>query len=65
MCFSLRKMRAKIWKLRTVSELFNTETYARDLEQLFHLMWKRHESGLPVDHIVDINKSTTTLAASV
>ena len=57
-------MRAKIWKLRTVSDLFNTKTYASGIEQLFHRMWKKHESGQPVDHITDLDK-WKKMAASV
>ena len=50
-CFSLRQMRAKVWKLRLVSQLFNTKKYAADLESLYHTIWRNREKGLPINHV--------------
>ncbi|KAK2186976.1 hypothetical protein NP493_183g04027 [Ridgeia piscesae] len=47
----LKKMRAKVWKARMTSGLFNTKMYAQDLERLYRAMWERYEAGLSVDHI--------------
>jgi len=47
----LRGMRAKVWKGRTESPLFNCQTYAHDLEKVFKLMWEKHASGDKPDHI--------------
>ena len=44
-------MRAKVWKARMTSGLFNTKMYAQDLERLYRAMWERYEAGLGVDHI--------------
>ena len=52
-------MRAKIWKLRSVSQLFNTKKYAQDMEGLYHTIWRNYEAGKPFDHITD-----TTLAVN-
>ncbi|EFP09230.1 CRE-OGT-1 protein [Caenorhabditis remanei] len=47
----LAAMRAKVWMARTTSTLFDVKQYCHDMEDLLDLMWKRYESGLPVDHI--------------
>ena len=49
--FSLRKMRAKVWKLRSLSQLFNTRKYATDLERLYHTVWRNYEKGQPFNHV--------------
>ncbi|PAV88559.1 hypothetical protein WR25_21848 [Diploscapter pachys] len=51
----LSMMRAKVWKARTTSTLFNVKQYCSDMETLLHLMWKRFEEGLPVDHITQLS----------
>ncbi|CAB3402561.1 unnamed protein product [Caenorhabditis bovis] len=53
----LSGLRAKVWKARTTSTLFDVKQYCRDMEALLHQMWKRYEEGLPVDHIT--NNTTT------
>ena len=53
--FSLRGMRAKVWKGRTESPLFNCQTYAHDLERLFNLMWERHSRNKRPDHITALS----------
>ncbi|KAK3577263.1 hypothetical protein CHS0354_030548 [Potamilus streckersoni] len=47
----LRALRAKIWKARTSSPLFNCKTYAYNMEKLFWKMWKHHQAGNPPDHL--------------
>lgn len=54
----LNQIRAKVWKARTTSTLFNVKQYCTDLEGLFYEMWKRYEEGLPVDHITSIRQSS-------
>lgn len=51
-CFSLQAMKAKVWKARSSSPLFNTKIYASNLERLFDRMWKRYEQGLQPEHLV-------------
>uniref|UniRef100_A0A8R1HGY9 protein O-GlcNAc transferase n=1 Tax=Caenorhabditis japonica TaxID=281687 RepID=A0A8R1HGY9_CAEJA len=48
----LQTTRAKVWKARTTSTLFDVKQYCRDMEDLLEKMWKRYESGQHVDHIV-------------
>lgn len=51
----LRATRAKVWKARAESPLFDCESYANGLETLFAKMWDRHAHGKPVDHIAAID----------
>lgn len=50
--FSLSDTRAKVWKARTTSTLFDVRQYCKDLEDLFYKIWQRVEQGLPPDHIM-------------
>lgn len=47
-------MRAKVWKLRSNSELFDIAAYTANLERVYRRMWEKHEKGEPVDHITDL-----------
>jgi hypothetical protein len=49
---SLNQTRAKVWMARTTSTLFDVKQYCTDFERLLHAIWKRHEEGLPPDHIL-------------
>jgi protein O-GlcNAc transferase len=49
----LKAIRAKVWRSRKDSRLFDTQGYTRDLERLYQKMWERHESGHEVTHITD------------
>ncbi|CAH1267037.1 UDP-N-acetylglucosamine--peptide N-acetylglucosaminyltransferase 110 kDa subunit-like isoform X2 [Branchiostoma lanceolatum] len=49
----LRRIRAKVWKLRRTSPLFDCHQYALDMERLYRRMWARYEKGLPADHITE------------
>ena len=53
----LRKMRAKVWFLRTTSDLFNVKTYSRGLERIYRKMWERHASGQSPDHLTELAES--------
>lgn len=48
---SLRGMRAKVWKARTSSPLFNCKHYARSMEILYRKMWDLYENGKESDHV--------------
>jgi len=48
----LRQIRAKVWKARTTSTLFDVRQFCHDLEDLMMKMWQRYENGLPADHIL-------------
>lgn len=47
----LRGMRAKVWKARTSSPLFNCKHYARSMEILYRKMWDLYENGKESDHV--------------
>lgn len=47
----MRGMRAKVWKARDESPLFDCKQYAQGLEMLYNRMWTRHSKGEAVDHI--------------
>jgi protein O-GlcNAc transferase len=44
--FSLNQTRAKVWKARTTSTLFDVLQYCSDFENLLHRIWRRYEDGL-------------------
>lgn len=50
----LRATRAKVWKARVESPLFDCKKYANGLEMLFVKMWDRHADGKSVDHITAV-----------
>jgi protein O-GlcNAc transferase len=50
----LRGMRAKVWKGRTTSKLFNCQQYAADIEKLFIAMWDKFARGEKPDHITEL-----------
>ena len=52
-------MRAKVWKGRTSSPLFNCKQYASHLERLFEVMWDRHARGEKLDHISELQSEET------
>jgi len=47
-------MRAKVWRLRMNSELFDVGVYTAHLERVYHKMWERYEKGEPVDHLTEL-----------
>ncbi|KAL5288448.1 OGT family protein [Megaselia abdita] len=47
----LRAMRAKVWKARVESPLFDCKQYANGLEKLFDIMWKKFSIGESADNI--------------
>ena len=47
-------MRAKVWRARLTSPLFNCETYARNLQRVYSQMWKTYEQGNPPHHIMEL-----------
>lgn len=51
-----RYVRAKVFKTRLDSTLFDCEHYTRGLEMLYNKMWKRYENGEPPDHIYAVDK---------
>lgn len=52
----LQAMRAKVWKARELSPLFNCRSYAADLEALYARMWQQYEAN-SIDHITEWPKS--------
>lgn len=55
----LRGMRAKVWKGRTTSQLFNCKQYAADIESLFISMWDKFARGEKPDHITELMAEET------
>ena len=51
---SLQNMRAKVWRARTISSLFNTEAYAHGMEQVYTKIWEKYSKGEPFDHITEL-----------
>lgn len=52
----LKGMRAKVWKARVDSPLFDCKQYANGLEMLYTKMWNKHSRGEIPDHIAAIEK---------
>uniref|UniRef100_A0A8C1YIU2 UDP-N-acetylglucosamine--peptide N-acetylglucosaminyltransferase 110 kDa subunit n=1 Tax=Cyprinus carpio TaxID=7962 RepID=A0A8C1YIU2_CYPCA len=48
----LKKVRARVWKQRICSPLFNTKQYTMDLERLYLQMWEHYSAGGKPDHLV-------------
>ncbi|VDO06170.1 unnamed protein product [Rodentolepis nana] len=51
----LHAIRAKVWKLKETSPLFNCRRYTADLERLYDRMYQQYESGHGFSHITDWN----------
>lgn len=49
---SLKKVRARVWKQRICSPLFNTKQYTMELERLYLQMWEHYAAGGKPDHLV-------------
>ncbi|BET00326.1 Tetratricopeptide repeat [Nesidiocoris tenuis] len=47
----LKAIRAKVWAARTDSPLFDCKAYAQGLEDLYHVMWRKHAAGEKPNHI--------------
>lgn len=47
----LRAVRAKVWKARVDSPLFDCKQYASGMEKLFNIMWKKFSAGEQADNI--------------
>uniref|UniRef100_A0A665UAI9 UDP-N-acetylglucosamine--peptide N-acetylglucosaminyltransferase 110 kDa subunit n=1 Tax=Echeneis naucrates TaxID=173247 RepID=A0A665UAI9_ECHNA len=48
----LKMVRARVWKQRICSPLFNTKQYTMDLERLYLQMWEHHSNGSKPEHLV-------------
>uniref|UniRef100_A0A8C4Q3N8 UDP-N-acetylglucosamine--peptide N-acetylglucosaminyltransferase 110 kDa subunit n=1 Tax=Eptatretus burgeri TaxID=7764 RepID=A0A8C4Q3N8_EPTBU len=47
----LKKVRAKVWRQRLTSPLFNVKKYSADLERLYMRMWEHYSAGNRPDHL--------------
>lgn len=63
--FSLRKIRAKVWHLRTASDLFDIKAYTNCMEKLYNRMWERYERGEQVTHLVDLAQPYGSISQSM
>ncbi|XP_043286576.1 UDP-N-acetylglucosamine--peptide N-acetylglucosaminyltransferase 110 kDa subunit [Venturia canescens] len=52
----LKAIRAKVWKARSDSPLFNCKMYAAGMEMLYKKMWERFARGEKPDHLAAIDK---------
>ncbi|KAK2711991.1 UDP-N-acetylglucosamine--peptide N-acetylglucosaminyltransferase 110 kDa subunit-like isoform X2 [Artemia franciscana] len=50
----LKAMRAKVWKMRADSPLFDVKIYASDMERLYYRLWERYSRGEKADHTTDL-----------
>eukprot|EP00064_Thunnus_orientalis_P000964 superscaffoldBa00000058_g965 len=48
----LKMVRARVWKQRICSPLFNTKQYTIELERLYLQMWEHHSNGNKPEHLV-------------
>ncbi|XP_027132269.1 UDP-N-acetylglucosamine--peptide N-acetylglucosaminyltransferase 110 kDa subunit isoform X11 [Larimichthys crocea] len=48
----LKMVRARVWKQRICSPLFNTKQYTMDLERLYLQMWEHYSNGNKPEHLV-------------
>lgn len=60
MSFSLKMVRARVWKQRICSPLFNTKQYTMDLERLYLQMWEHHSNGNKPEHLVQTVEASET-----
>uniref|UniRef100_A0A3B3SY28 UDP-N-acetylglucosamine--peptide N-acetylglucosaminyltransferase 110 kDa subunit n=1 Tax=Paramormyrops kingsleyae TaxID=1676925 RepID=A0A3B3SY28_9TELE len=50
----LKMVRARVWKQRICSPLFNTKQYTIDLEKLYVQMWEHYSAGAKPEHLVNL-----------
>lgn len=50
----MKAIRAKVWKARSESPLFNCKMYALGMEMLYKKMWERYARGEKPDHVAAI-----------
>ncbi|XP_017794291.1 PREDICTED: UDP-N-acetylglucosamine--peptide N-acetylglucosaminyltransferase 110 kDa subunit isoform X1 [Habropoda laboriosa] len=53
----LKAIRAKVWKARSESPLFNCKLYAIGMEMLYKKMWERYARGEKPDHVAAVDKN--------
>ncbi|XP_076649492.1 O-linked N-acetylglucosamine (GlcNAc) transferase sxc isoform X1 [Halictus rubicundus] len=53
----LKAIRAKVWKARSESPLFNCKLYALGMEMLYRKMWERYARGEKPDHVAAVDKN--------
>jgi len=56
----LTQLKSRIRAARTTAPLFDTEAYTHSLEELYSLMWDRHERGLSPDHLTTLQTPLST-----
>ncbi|XP_012279363.1 UDP-N-acetylglucosamine--peptide N-acetylglucosaminyltransferase 110 kDa subunit isoform X1 [Orussus abietinus] len=56
----LKATRAKVWKARSDSPLFNCKMYAMGMEMLYQKMWERYARGEKPDHVAAIEQSESS-----
>lgn len=50
-------VRARVWKQRICSPLFNTKQYTIDLERLYLQMWDHYSNGKKPEPLVNIHSA--------
>uniref|UniRef100_A0A8D3BKP7 UDP-N-acetylglucosamine--peptide N-acetylglucosaminyltransferase 110 kDa subunit n=1 Tax=Scophthalmus maximus TaxID=52904 RepID=A0A8D3BKP7_SCOMX len=56
----LKMVRARVWKQRICSPLFNTKLYSTELEKLYLQMWEHHSNGNKPEHMVKFQTVETS-----
>ncbi|KAK7922900.1 hypothetical protein WMY93_009802 [Mugilogobius chulae] len=56
----LKMIRARVWKQRICSPLFNTKQYTMDLERLYLQMWEHHANGNKPEPLINVHMPETT-----
>ncbi|KAL7671437.1 hypothetical protein ACOME3_006335 [Neoechinorhynchus agilis] len=59
----LARIRQKVFDARLTSSLFNVQTYTRNLEKLYECMYSRFRNGMPLDHILSLDSSSSSKSA--
>ncbi|XP_032665288.1 UDP-N-acetylglucosamine--peptide N-acetylglucosaminyltransferase 110 kDa subunit isoform X1 [Odontomachus brunneus] len=61
----LKATRAKVWKARSDSPLFNCKLYAMGMEMLYTKMWERYAHGESPDHVSALDKNDSQKSSSM
>ncbi|XP_012060571.1 PREDICTED: UDP-N-acetylglucosamine--peptide N-acetylglucosaminyltransferase 110 kDa subunit [Atta cephalotes] len=61
----LKATRAKVWKARSESPLFNCKLYAMGMEMLYTKMWERYAHGENPDHVSALDKNDSQKSSSI
>lgn len=61
----LTQLKSRILSARLTAPLFDTEAYTHSLEDLYAIMWDKHEKGMSPDHITSLEPLPTSSSTIV